>query len=286
MEFIVKHPCTCILDNEPNVCDINYGIERDRSYRLKKSKKKKKYVIMEGSESEISWKKQVIKTIRVLVPNVNLTISRSCCRDELNLYVCTGSCIWLQGFDDIFPQINIYCEGKVTSSKFDDNFVADEINIYMGPDYINQSIVEGFQAVSMLNILYQYNGIISGYIEQLCDVKYPHESCMGKISKYIINKIGKRRQREINNYRKSEGYNILTTRYEKAKPSPYIDDTECIRCNETSDNLLWLSPCEHRLCYDCLMIQYDNTDSHLKPPYFDCPNIICRKNVMDIHRIK
>lgn len=283
MDFIVKHPCTCILDNEPNVCDINYKDEK-RSYKLKKNQKR--YKIVKGSDSDLSWEKVLIKTIKVLVPDVNLTINRSSCKGELNIYVCAGSCVWLQGFDDVFPVINIHCEGKVTSMGYENNFVVGELTICMGPDYTNQSSVEGFQVVNKLVIPYQYNGIISGYSEQSCKIKYPRDECMGKCSRYFVSVIGKKKQREINAYRQSEGYHILTIGYEKnTNPMRHTNTTECINCNQKSTNLLWLSPCEHHICHDCLMEQYDSSNFHLKPPYFDCPNIVCRKEVMDLHRI-
>lgn len=290
MNFIVSTPCTCILDKEPNVCDVsskwNSSVQKsNRKYRLIKKKKKGYYEIVEGRDNddeELVWKKTMIKSLWVEVEGVDVTLDRRCCEDKLELHVCRGSCIWLQNFDDIFPEMNIYCEGRVTSLDYGFPFTVKILNLHMGPDYNNHSSIENFLAVERLNIKYQYNGIISGTTEQDCVVVKPFDECRGKAAHISLKMLNKSQQRKLDEYRQNEAYSILTSY--NPHSSDYSGGYTCVKCGIQSNDY-WLSPCQHRLCYDCIDRLADENHGHLQPPYFTCPNINCRKNVMDIHRI-
>lgn len=295
MNFIISTPCTCILDKEPNVCDVSprWGSsikKADRKYRLVRKKKKGYYEIVKGNEDddeEIVWEKTMIKSVWIEVEGVDVTLDRRCCEDVLELHVCRGSCIWLQHFDDIFPEMNVFCEGKITSLDYGYPFIVKNLNIHMDPDYHNQSSVENFQVVEHLNIKYQYNGIISGVLEQTCDCVKPFDECKGKAAHITLRTLTKSQQRKLNEYRRSEGYIILTSQLNGNKKEPhtiYSGGQTCAKCDCLS-NEYWLSPCQHRLCYDCIERLSTEQHTHFQPPYFVCPNINCRKNVMDIHQI-
>jgi len=295
VDVIIQVACTCILDSEPNVCDARttWGSsveKKERKYSLNWVDPKT-CVISEGSENdveELTFDKLTIRSVIIDAPGVDVTLDRICCDKKLNLEVCPESCIWMKGFDDPFPKINAFCQGKITSIGFDEHFVVKDFIIHMDPDYVNRSSIEGFQVVNCLNIKWQYNGIISGYIEQTCEVKKPLEERLGRAARTVIKPITKGKQRKINESRSTEAYQILLSRLHRDKSKERDNEMEhgmiCVRCGEDS-NEFWLSPCEHRMCYPCIIRTSDEAGTNLKAPYFNCPQINCRKKVMDIHAI-
>ena len=294
VDVIIDVPCTCILDNEPNVCAVRTtwgsSIEKkSRKYGIKWPDENTCQITEEknGSE-ELTFDAITVRSVIINAPGVDVTLDRVCCFKKLNLEVCADSCVWMKGFDDPFPKINAFCQGKITSIGFDENFVVERFIIHMDPDYVNKSSVEGFQVVNQLDIRWQYNGIISGYTERTCKIKKPHDECSGKSARIVLKPITKGKQRKINESRTTEAYRILLSRLLKNQSKDIREEMNhgmmCVRCGEDS-NEYWLSPCEHRMCYNCIIRTSDDANTHLKAPYFNCPQINCRKKVMNIHSI-
>lgn len=289
-DLIIKTACNCILDVEPNVCAYKslLGNNEINTHNISGYKLKKKDTtlkVLPGNDDELSWDKTMINSVTITVPEVDVILDRCCCSRKLTLVVCRGSCIWLRGFDDLFPQIDCHCEGQITSIDSNGNFIVRKLNIYMNPDYYNQSLVEGFQVIDRLKIYYQYNGIISGYIEKNCQVTKPGSECLGKAAIIQLKPIPKNTQRRIDQARSSEAYKILSEQIMNHDHEPVPkrrNELGCVRCHNGRD--IWLSPCEHVLCYTCAVQLSQEYDSHLLPPFFCCPKIHCRKKVLDIHK--
>lgn len=282
MEVIIQQPCNCILDNEPHISDLRINPLANRKtgkYHL--DIKDNVYTVMKGDDEEISFDRIQVKIVDIKVPDVDVTLHRSSCNERVIIKVCKGSNVWLEGFDDVFPRIDIYCRGKVSSIS-ERSFVVDKLRIFMNPDYSNDSAIIGFQVKSSIIIHYQYNGIVNGNVEENCTIRKPDNICMGRSAKIMIKHLSQGDQNKIQKMRETHAYEILSNQYN----SDLISDVKGICCvcglNKVKFSLVH---CKHEMCVECVYHHANKYDNHLNAPYFICPVYSCKKSVYDLKTI-
>lgn len=271
MNVYISVPCVCIIDNEPAI------LRSGKKEKLNIVMGDDRYDIIEGTNSEISFDKIIVKRIVIDAPGVDLTLDRHSCHDILKIHVCKGSCVWLKNFFDVFPEMILSSEGHIRQLHYDGRYIVENLTIKMNPDYANNSSVIGFQVVKKLDIKYQYNGLIQGYCEIGCEIKKPDVVCTGKCSKMSIKTIGTAEQSKILSSRGTDSYRILVN---ITMPNPHIVSI-CGSCSEILP-CYKLSQCEHILCHKCIRTQHNENGSNMIPPYFNCPIYHCQKKVMEL----
>lgn len=268
MDLSIHVPCTCIIDDEPTVFAPSSTIDLQMS---------SKYRIIEGKNREITFDKIIVRNIKITVSGVDLTIDRCACKDVLKIYVCKGSCVWLKNFFDIFPEMILMSEGHIKQFNYDGRYVVNKLTIGMNPDYVNNSSITGFQVVSRLDIKYQYNGLIQGYHESMCEIKKPDITCVGKCAKLSVKPISHNEQMKILQARTTDSYEILVNINEPKSDIVSI----CTHCSEIRP-CFKLCKCGHILCNICIKHKHLENGLNLTPPYFICPINVCQKKVLGI----
>lgn len=265
-------------------CHIIDGELKAESDGVEIIKKGEDYYVEKGEDQSVVVDIEPVDSIVILKRNVNVTLERHSCADILTLKVCTGSSIWLSGFDAIFPEMHLFCKGRISSASMN-SFVVDKLHIYMNPDYKNTSMIDLFRCVSSVNIHYCYNGIISGTYEENCNIELPARECRGAAIKLVIKPIPAKLQQNINYIRSLSAYKILTT-YPPLK-SKIKKGTigACTNCFQNRVDVVVL-PCDHEtLCYDCMYKLADDFEYNLIDPiFFKCNE--CGAKVGDIKSIR
>ena len=280
MKLLISTPCKCRIEHNELHIKGRKPTNKKKAINFDIVESLGTYYITKGKFTDDVIDIPPITELYIISPNVEVHLDRSACDKSLVIKVCSKSNVWLGGFHAVFPKMNIYCKGRVSSETMNE-YVVRNLNIYMNPDYKNLSMVDGFRAVKNLHIHYQYNGGISGYYESGCDLNVPIQECRGAASKISIRPLGIRRQNNINHVRSLEAYEILTAFPRNQSTVTKSIKNACLRCRENKIDII-VHPCEDSaLCYECmyeLADEFEYTLDHAQ--FFRCN--VCTEYVTDI----
>lgn len=281
--LVYIHETYLIIKSNPNV-------DEKISHSLLKYKDENKYIIDDGDlESNNKYEIPLnIKKLTITGQNNKVLLYRSACKHEnLEINVKRFNILYLEGFDDEFPNMTIECTGKIKTYT-ENPFIVRNLIIKMDPDYVNESCIENFQVSENVNIHYMYNGSVFGNREIGCKYSKPENELCGKGILISIKKLTNEEQEVVDRYRNKIGYKTLTMNSKqieeyrninKLRRSQDSNKEKCMKCNKDIETMLM--PCRHSVyCFDCVKRENIEYKSYLKSPYLKCP--ICSTYIDDI----
>lgn len=282
MKIYINAECTCyVTDGE---LKVESPENTRKKYGIDVIQQDEDYYVVSGDDQSVAVDIEKVDSILILKKNVDLTLERHACSDILSIKVCSGSIVWLNGFDTIFPEMHLYCKGRISSNTMNP-YVVDKLHIYMNPDYKNASMVDLFRCVSEIRIHYCFNGLISGACEEGCLVDMPTRECRGAAIKIAIKVITAKIQRDINHVRSLQAYKILTTHPPLKSKIKKNTRGACLNCFQNKVDIT-VFPCQHQsLCYDCMYKLAEEFEyNFIDPVFFKCNE--CNNYVEEIKSIK